>query len=571
MLRIISHNLQKKSTLPENIRIPLNTTEQKIFDFIREAVPSITGNPTPRVAGGWIRDKFLGKPSKDIDITIEGMKGTEFANKLRDYAIQKYGPQQKIVGTIKDTEARPEQIKNLAVAFLRLFGEDIEILNLRGNEEYQEGDRNPVSTKFDATPEQDAYRRDLTINSLFYNILTGRVEDFTSRGYDDLGVQQPKSRYWNGEWRSIPPKITLRTPLDPIKTFKDDPLRLLRVLRFYSRYLRSSIAPEVIKAMADPGVQHMIVRKMHNPDDEMGIVTERTAEEFRKIMKGEQPEEAIRIMFNTGLLQQMLNLPINFHPLHMNQKSKYHDMSLIDHTIQVIKNTNNLSKEFELSDNERYMMNISSLFHDLGKLDPRSHKIQPDGTRGYSGDPSSPEGLTHQQSSSDIFESFANTIGLTNRETSFIQNLVLNHMNPHNHIEQGRQTTDRQLRRFRGKNPDMWKFQYIHAMADAMSKDIPSDPTATKPYRDNMARLEDPILFPQQLSGQDLLNGKEIIGIVGLPPQPPASKPGLKGYIEVVKDRIREEQYANPNLTKEEAISIVHQVVSGGELDIYRV
>jgi tRNA nucleotidyltransferase (CCA-adding enzyme) len=68
------------------------------------------------------------------------------------------------------------------------------------------------------TAEEDSLRRDLTINALFYNINTGEVEDFTNRGIQDL-----KSGI-------------IRTPLDPEQTFKDDPLRVLRVFRFAARY-----------------------------------------------------------------------------------------------------------------------------------------------------------------------------------------------------------------------------------------------------------------------------------------------------------------------------------------------
>ena len=69
------------------------------------------------------------------------------------------------------------------------------------------------------TPEQDAYRRDLTINSLFYNINTATVEDFTGRGVSDLQL------------------CIIRTPLEPQATFIDDPLRILRAVRFAARSL----------------------------------------------------------------------------------------------------------------------------------------------------------------------------------------------------------------------------------------------------------------------------------------------------------------------------------------------
>ena len=100
------------------------------------------------------------------------------------------------------------KFKNLAVAFLKIYGQEVEILNLRGGEVYEEGSRNPVSTRF-GTPEEDAFRRDLTINAMFYNINTQQIEDLTGHGMEDLKT------------------MTLRTPLDPLETFQDDPLRFV--------------------------------------------------------------------------------------------------------------------------------------------------------------------------------------------------------------------------------------------------------------------------------------------------------------------------------------------------------
>jgi len=552
MLTIFNSLLRKEAALPPNITIDLDAREERIFSFIREACKEIPGNPTARVAGGWIRDKLLGKPSKDVDITVDIMKGVEFAEHLKQFAVKRYGAGQKVIGTIKDTEARPEQIKNLAVAFLKIFGQEVEILNLRANEVYEEGNRNPVSTEANVTAEQDAFRRDLTINSMNYNINTGRIEDFTGQGYDDLAT------------------MTLRTPLEPKKTLVDDPLRLLRVLRFHSRYSNSKISPELVEAMKDPNVQHQIVRRMHDPQEEMGIVTERTSEEFRKIMMGNQPEEAIRIMYDTGLLQKMLNLPSSFAPLEMDQRNKYHEMNVIDHTLLVLKHMNNVAQEFGLDNEQRVMMNISSLFHDLGKLDPRSHKARPDGTVGYSGDPNNPNAVNHEQASDDVFKMFAKSIGLTNKEQSTISDLVSSHMRPHNHIEDEAKPSDKQLRKYIRKNPS-WVFQYMHAMADAMSKGEQPDESASQPYRDNLERIRalapSADSFGNQSPAQDVLNGKEIMQIVGLPAQPP---PGLPGYINIVKERVNEARDGNPDMTQDDATLVVQQMMSSGELNAYQ-
>lgn len=535
---LIVHSCRiKTADLP--VDLPLDDSEQKIFAFIRSAIGAMPTAPVARVAGGWVRDKLLGKPSKDIDITVEGMTGIEFATKLRQFAIDTYGTNQKVIGNIKDTEARPEQIKNLAVAFLRIFGQDVEILNLRGNEVYESGSRNPVSLDMNATPKQDAHRRDLTINSLFYNINTQKVEDFTGKGYDDLLT------------------MTLRTPLEPVKTFQDDPLRVLRILRFHSRYPDSQIAPDVIQAMADENVQHQITRRLVNENETEGIVQERTAEELRKLMTGSQPDAALRIMYQTGLLAKMLNLPDSFHPLHMDQRNKFHSLSVIEHTLSVIRNVNKLAQDINLSPQERMYLNMSALFHDIGKLDPRSQKIKPDGSIGYSGNEAE-DSLAHEQSSAEVWERFAAALKMSEKERTTIQQIVSGHMQPHAHFQDGELSVKPStLRRYMRKNP-LWVLGYIFSAADAASKQNEYDPDAAAPYLATLDMMQSPDFQPpQQQSQKSLVDGNRIIELVGAHPK--------SGYIEDVKERIRRIQDENPGLTPQEAEQHILEWKANGE------
>lgn len=557
MRKITSQHLHKTSALPPNINVSLDGKEEQIFNFIRAAcqdIGTLTGQaPTARVAGGWVRDKFLGRPSKDIDITVDTMGGDEFAKWLHQIAERRFGNKQRVVTEATTSEERPEQIKNLAVAFLRIFGQEIEILPLRGNEVYQTGSRNPVSTER-VGPEDDAFRRDLTINSMFYNINTGQVEDFTGQGYDDLLT------------------MTLRTPTrhrhQPIKEatriLSEDPLRVLRILRFHSRYPNAKIAPEVLEAMKNPEIQHQITRRLYG-DIQGGIVPERTAEELKKLFAGEQPEESLKIMHEIGLLQNMLLLPESYHPLTMDQRNLNHAQTLIDHTISVVGNVNKLAKEFGLNDKQRTMMNIAALFHDLGKLDPRSHVDKPGQNRGYYGDPGREDSITHEQASQERWDTFAQALKLSEEESNTISDLVGSHMRPHSHIEGPGTPSDKMLRRYLRKNPS-WVFQYIHAMADSMSKGAEPDPAAADPYRANLERLRALAPNADQYGNAprlpDLLNGQQIIQIVGLPPKPPSN---MTGYIEVVKESIRELQDQNPELTPEEAIRFVQHLANTGQ------
>lgn len=158
-------------------------------------------NSVVRIAGGYVRDKLLGLPSNDIDITVDNMSGEEFAKKLVGE------------GNYSLIKANPAQSKHIATAMVNILGFDIDCANLR-KETYADS---RIPTIEPGTPLEDAQRRDLTINALFYNINTEEIEDFVG-GFEDLQN-----------------KIA-RTPIDPIQTFKDDPLRILRVIRFAAKY-----------------------------------------------------------------------------------------------------------------------------------------------------------------------------------------------------------------------------------------------------------------------------------------------------------------------------------------------
>jgi tRNA nucleotidyltransferase (CCA-adding enzyme) len=177
-----------------------------------------------RFSGGWVRDKLLNKDSKDIDVTIDRMTGYQFGLKIQEYLkvpgnAGKYvtgdGANRQTTAKISKIEANPDKSKHLETATTKVFGLEIDLVNLR-KETYTEDSRNP-QVEF-GTPEEDAMRRDATINAMFYNLNTSSVEDLTRRGLDDLK---------NG---------LIRTPLEPVETFTDDPLRVLRLIRFAARF-----------------------------------------------------------------------------------------------------------------------------------------------------------------------------------------------------------------------------------------------------------------------------------------------------------------------------------------------
>lgn len=212
-----------------------------------------------RWAGGWVRDKLLGRPSHDIDVAINCMTGEVFGNRLRDFCAvaenqKRHSLRREDVGRLHKIEKNPDKSKNLETATVKIFGLDVDFVNLR-TETYAEDSRNP-QMEF-GTAEEDARRRDATVNALFYNIHSGEVEDFVG-GLEDMHAG------------------LIRTPMEPFQTFMDDPLRVLRLVRFASR-LGFIIEPSVKEYMGNEDVLKALRVK---------ISRERVGVEVEKMLKG---------------------------------------------------------------------------------------------------------------------------------------------------------------------------------------------------------------------------------------------------------------------------------------------
>ena len=197
--KLISYELNTNNKI--NKEFSLTEKEKECFSIIMNILKKNNLTSTIcRVAGGWVRDKLLGKESDDIDIALNDMKGSTLANLINEELY----PGKNKVGIIQQNV---EKGKNLETATIKVCQTWIDLVNLRCD------DKNKIGT-----PLTDAERRDLSINSLFYNINEGKVEDFTNKGIHDLE---------NG---------IIETPIDAEITFRDDPLRILRMLRFAIKY-----------------------------------------------------------------------------------------------------------------------------------------------------------------------------------------------------------------------------------------------------------------------------------------------------------------------------------------------
>ena len=213
------------------------------------------------VIGGYVRDCFLGRPCNDIDIVVEG-SGIEFA---------------EAVG--KATGKSVSYFKNFGTAMMRYRGDEVEFVGAR-KEAYRRESRKPIVEN--GTLEDDQLRRDFTINAMAFSLQKDSFGELVDPfgGIRDLAAG------------------IIRTPLEPDTTYSDDPLRMLRAIRFAAKLSTPeqefSIVPESLEAM----------RRM---SDRLSILSkERIAEELNKMLVTPRPSIAFRLMDETGLLEHVL-------------------------------------------------------------------------------------------------------------------------------------------------------------------------------------------------------------------------------------------------------------------------
>ena len=213
------------------------------------------------VIGGYVRDCFLGRPCNDIDIVVEG-SGIDFAEAVGEA-----------------TGKTVSYFKNFGTAMMRYHGDEVEFVGAR-KESYRRESRKPIVEN--GTLEDDQLRRDFTINAMAFSL----QKDCYGELVDPFGGI-----------RDLAAGI-IRTPLEPDTTYSDDPLRMLRAIRFAAKLstpeMEFRIVPESLEAM----------RRM---SDRLSILSkERIAEELNKMLVTARPSMAFRLMDETGLLEHVL-------------------------------------------------------------------------------------------------------------------------------------------------------------------------------------------------------------------------------------------------------------------------
>lgn len=289
--------------------------ERKVFELIQQSAAEL--DFPVYVVGGYVRDRLLARESKDLDVVCVGdgiALAEKLASKLRPYPhIAVY--------------------KRFGTAMIRHQDLEIEFVGAR-KESYQSDSRKPAVEN--GTLEDDQNRRDFTINAMAVSL-----------NEDDYGqIIDPFNGFYDLE------KKILRTPLDPDKTFTDDPLRMMRAIRF-STQLDFTIDPVTLKSISKNKHRISIISK------------ERISTELEKIILSPKPSVGFKLLFDTGLLHLIFPEMTALYGVEIINKIGHKDNFY--HTLEVLDNI--------AVDSKNLWLRWAAILHDIAK--PPTKRFDP--------------------------------------------------------------------------------------------------------------------------------------------------------------------------------------------------
>ncbi|MCB9089121.1 MAG: HD domain-containing protein [Calditrichae bacterium] len=426
------------------------TSGQAVLRQIHEA--AVQFGVEVYAVGGFVRDLVMGKEGKDIDCVVLG-DAIGFARHFR-----KMYHSSKVVPFAQFGTAR-----------VQYQDWQLEFVTAR-EEHYQEDSRKPEVRP--ATLESDLSRRDFTINCLAMDISPehfGEVIDLFD-GEEDIRRQ------------------LIRTPLDPQITFSDDPLRILRAIRF--------------AATLGFHIDGAALQAIHDNRERLRIISqERITEEFRKLMLADKPSTGLELLRDTGV--SAIIFPELDQMAGVEQRQEYQHKDVFYHTLQVLDNISEHTGRFELR--------MVALMHDIAK--PQTKKFIAETGWTFHG---------HEELGAKMAQRIGRRMKLPTHTIKYISKLVRLHMRPSQLVDDD--VTDSAIRRLMYEAGDEIDDLMMMCRADITSK----NPRKVERYLNNFDRVEQRMIEVEERDRirnfQPALDGNAIMQHLNMKPGPVIGK-----------------------------------------------
>jgi len=396
--------------------------------------------------GGFVRDIILNRTRNEMDFLVVG-DGPAFARKFA-----------------KTLNVKEVTIyKNFGTAHFMYMNLALEFVGAR-KESYSRNSRNPKVEK--GTLDDDLNRRDFTINCLALSLNKNNFGELLDKfnGLEDINNK------------------IIRTPLDPVKTFDDDPLRIMRAFRFASQlgFIIDSIALKYASEMAD----------------RLNIVSqERITDEFLKILASPKPSVGLKLLFEGGVMKVIFPEIDNLSGVE--QRKEYHHKDVFQHTCIVVDNIASVS--------DNIWLRFAALVHDIAK--PQTKRFIEGTGWSFHG---------HEDLGAKMMKSIFERLKLPLAKLEYIEKLIRLHLRPIALVDE--EVTDSAIRRLIVNAGDDLDDMITLCRADVTSK----NPSKVSKYLENyeivMNKVREIREKDQLRAFQSPVRGEEIMKICDIPP-----------------------------------------------------